>query len=60
MKRTSFAATRNVRFWHKAAKLIRGLKAEAAGGFQSRRCREPTPVTPQYAAFPTYKAARVH
>jgi hypothetical protein len=44
-----------------STKLIRGLKAEAAAGFQSRRerCREPTPVTPQYAAFPTYKAARV-
>jgi len=42
-----------------STKLIRGLKAEAAAGFQSRRgrCREPTPVTPQYAAFPTYKAA---
>jgi hypothetical protein len=35
-------------------------EAEAAAGFQSRRgrCREPTPVTPQYAAFPTYKTAR--
>src|SRR4029077_11447316 len=45
-----------------STKLIRGLKAEAAAGFQSRRerCREPTPVTPQYAAFTTYKAARVH
>src|ERR1700758_5497340 len=45
-----------------STKLIRGLKAEAAAGFQSRRerCREPTPVTPQYAAFPTYKTARVH
>src|SRR6516162_6585219 len=45
-----------------STKLIRGLKAEAAAGFQSRRerCREPTPVTPQYAAFSTYKAARVH
>src|SRR6516165_9255884 len=44
-----------------STKLIRGLKAEAAAGFQSRRerCREPTPVTPQYAAFTTYKAARV-
>ena len=42
-----------------STKLIRGLKAEAAAGFQSRRerCREPTPVTPQYAAFTTYKAA---
>src|SRR6516164_1994692 len=40
-----------------STKLIRGLKAEAAAGFQSRRerCREPTPVTPQYAAFTTYK-----
>jgi hypothetical protein len=45
-----------------STKLIRGLKAEAAAGFQSRRerCSEPTPVTPQYAAFSTYKAARVH
>src|ERR1700746_3958179 len=45
-----------------STKLIRGLKAEAAAGFQSRRerCREPTPVTPQYAAFPTYKAAGVY
>src|SRR6516164_3649767 len=45
-----------------STKLIRGLKAEAAAGFQSRRerCRESTPVIPQYAAFPTYKAARVH
>src|SRR6516225_4320293 len=44
-----------------STKLIRGLKAEAAAGFQSRRerCCEPAPVTPQYAAFPTYKAARV-
>ena len=44
-----------------STKLIRGLKAEAAAGFQSRRerCREPTPVTPQYAAFTTYKAADV-
>src|SRR6516225_2618063 len=45
-----------------STKLIRGLKAEAAAGFQSRRerCREPTPVTPQYAAFATYEAAQVH
>src|SRR5215813_13983061 len=44
-----------------STKLIRGLKAEAAAGFQSRRerCSEPTPATPQYAAFSTYKAARV-
>jgi hypothetical protein len=44
-----------------STKLIRGPKAEAAAGFQSRRerCCEPTPVTPQYAAFPTYKAADV-
>src|SRR6516162_5994869 len=43
-----------------STKLIRGLKAEAAAGFQSRRerCREPTPVNPHYAAFATYKAAR--
>src|SRR6516225_7755015 len=45
-----------------STKLIRGLKAEAAAGFQSRRgrCGEPTPATPQYAAFSTYKAAQVH
>src|SRR5262249_41710149 len=45
-----------------STKLIRGLKAEAAAGFQSRRerCSEPTPATPQYAAFSTYKAVRVH
>src|SRR5215467_1505311 len=45
-----------------STKLIRGLKAEAAAGFQSRRerCSEPTPATPQYAAFSTYKAARVY
>src|SRR5215471_16137693 len=44
-----------------STKLIRGLKAEAAAGFQSRRerCSEPTPATPQYAAFSTYEAARV-
>src|SRR6516225_9681975 len=44
-----------------STKLIRGLKAEAAAGFQSRRgrCCEPTPVTSQYATFSTYKAARV-
>jgi hypothetical protein len=43
------------------AKLIRGLSAEAAAGFQSRRgrLRESTPVNPHYAAFATYKAARV-
>src|SRR4051812_43325829 len=42
-----------------STKLIRGLVTEAATGFQSRRgrCREPTPVTPHYAPFPTYKAA---
>src|SRR6516165_8465193 len=44
-----------------SAKLIRGLSAEAAAGFQSRRgrWREPTPVNHHYAAFATYKAARV-
>src|SRR6516164_6648173 len=43
-----------------SAKLIRGLSAEAAAGFQSRRgrWREPTPVNPHYAAFATYKAAQ--
>ena len=41
-----------------STKLIRGLVTEAATGFQSRRgrCREPTPVIPHYALFPTYKA----
>jgi 2-polyprenyl-3-methyl-5-hydroxy-6-metoxy-1,4-benzoquinol methylase len=45
-----------------SAKLIRGLSAEAAAGFQSRRgrWRESNPVNPHYAAFATYKAARVH
>src|SRR6516165_3704232 len=45
-----------------SAKLIRGLSAEAAAGFQSRRgrWRESIPVNPHYAAFATYKAARVH
>jgi hypothetical protein len=44
-----------------SAKLIRGLSAEAAAGFQSRRgrWRESTPVNPHYAAFATYKAADV-
>ena len=38
-----------------------GLSTEAATGFQSRRgrCREPAPVTVQYAAFETYKADAV-
>ena len=42
--------------------LIHGLSTEAAAGFRSRReqCREPAPVTFQYAAFETYKAARIH
>jgi hypothetical protein len=41
-----------------SAKLVRGLSAEAAAGFQSRRrrSREPTPVNPHYAAFATYPA----
>ena len=45
-----------------SAKLIRGLSAEAAAGFQSRRGRwsEPTHVNPHYAAFATYKTAAVH
>src|SRR6516165_10890749 len=40
----------------------RWMSAKAAAGFQSRRgrWREPTPVNPHYAAFATYKAARVH
>src|SRR5215208_4417137 len=45
-----------------STKLIRGLVTEAATGFQPRwgRCREPTPITPHYAPFPTYKAAGAH
>jgi hypothetical protein len=45
-----------------AGEVIRGLSTEAAAGFQSRRgrWRESTPVNPHYAAFATYKAARVH
>ena len=41
---------------------IRGLITEAATGFQSRRgrCGEPTPVTPHYAPFATYKTAGVY
>src|SRR5215208_3275573 len=44
-----------------STKLIRGLVTEAATGFQPRwgRCREPTPITPHYAPFPTYKAAEL-
>jgi hypothetical protein len=36
--------------------------AKAATGFQSRRGRrhDSAPVTPQYAAFQTYKAVRLH
>jgi hypothetical protein len=39
-----------------------GLVTEAATGFQPRwgRCREPTPITPHYAPFPTFKAAGCH
>ena len=45
-----------------STKLIRGLTSEAPAGFQSRRGRghESAPVTLHYAAFPTYKAPRVH
>src|SRR3954469_1634449 len=45
-----------------STKLTRGLKTEAATGFQSRRgsrC-DPTPVTNQHAPFATYKAAHRH
>src|SRR5262249_22856506 len=44
------------------AKLIRGLRSEAPAGFRSRRGdgHDRTPVAPQNAAFPTYKAPRVH
>src|SRR5262249_30673306 len=45
-----------------SAKLIRGLRSEAPAGFRSRRGdgHDRTPVAPQNAAFPTYKAPRVH
>jgi hypothetical protein len=41
--------------------LTHGLSTEEATGFQSRRGRrrEATPVTLQYAAFETYKAAQI-
>jgi integration host factor subunit alpha len=44
-----------------STKLIRGLSAKAVAGFQSRRAlrHDAAPVTPQYAAFSTYKAAGV-
>jgi hypothetical protein len=43
-----------------STKLTRGLSAKAVAGFQSRRAlrHDAAPVTPQYAAFSTYKAAR--
>ena len=57
-------ALATVREWKKrwSAKLIRGLSAEAAAGFQSKRgrWRESTPVNPHYAAFATYKTAQLH
>ena len=42
-----------------AAWTAAAIVTEAATGFQPRRgrCREPTPVIPHYAPFPTYKAA---
>src|SRR5437899_9075311 len=45
-----------------SAKLIRGLGSEAPAGFRSRRGdgHDRTPAASQNAAFPTYKAARVH
>ena len=53
-------ALATLREWKKRldTKLIRGLVTEAATDFQSRRrrCRQPIPVTPHYAPFPTYKA----
>jgi hypothetical protein len=38
------------------------LRAKTAAGFRSRRgrCHEPTPVTPDYAPFASYKTAGVH
>jgi hypothetical protein len=43
----------------RSSKLIHGLRAKTAAGFRSRRgrCREPTPVTPHYAPFASYKTA---
>ena len=45
-----------------SSKLIHGLGSEAPAGFRSRRGdgHDRTPVAPQNAAFPTYKAPRVH
>src|SRR5262245_12610716 len=45
-----------------SAKLIRGLESEAPAGFRSRRGdgHDRTPVAPQNAVFPTYKAPRLH
>ncbi len=45
-----------------SSKLIRGLRSKTAAGFRSRRgrCHEPTPVTPHYASFASYKTAGVH
>ena len=42
--------------------IARGLGSEAPAGFRSRRGdgHDRTPVAPQNAAFPTYKAPRVH
>ena len=38
-----------------------GLMTYAPAGFRSRRgrCNEPTPITPQYASFATYKTPRI-
>src|SRR5712671_7295919 len=45
-----------------SSKLIRGFGSEAPAGFRSRRGdgHDRTPVAAQNAAFPTYKAPRVH
>jgi hypothetical protein len=50
-----------LRVWKKrpSSKLIHGLRSKTAAGFRSRRgrCHEPTPVTPHYAPFASYKTA---
>jgi ABC transporter substrate binding protein len=46
----------------RSSKLIRGFQSKTVAGFRSRRgrCHEPTPVTPHYASFASYKTAGVH
>src|SRR6266700_5437709 len=45
-----------------SSKLTRGFGSEAPAGFRSRRGdgHDRTPIAPQNAPFPTYKAPRVH